>query len=238
MIEGHIQRKWLMEMEAPMYLPTLRQLMANAKHRVLLMYFTEAPQTDASTMEYWIAFMELLKKKADQPLEFRRIATIGSPAKLEAILANNSALFSAFPEKHSKEWKRIKYRLMYYPNPEIRPPQADIVDDAVMLFSPYSESSLQPRLWSRNDALVENFAEYYKGLWTFLESRGHMILDFPNRDELKYKEHEVIQYMSIARAIGISKEQRLFDQYIKPHTDLNFQSVMERVKTKPAATSL
>jgi len=234
-VEGHLQRERLIELPSTSYLTTLRQLMSDARKRVMLMYFVKNPPGDTSTEEYWRWFVELLLKRADQPVEFRRIATIGSTQKLKAILANNAALFKSCKKGESS---RISYRLAYYPNPEIKPPQADIVDDAIMLFSPYSGSSSQDRVWTRNVALVENFAEYYEGLWQFLQSRGHVILDFPDRDESKYKDEEVIQYMSVARAIHVSDEKALFAEYIEPHTSLKFPAVMDRLRTNPASTSL
>jgi hypothetical protein len=217
------------------YLDTLRRSMKEAKKRIFLMYFVEDPPDDLSTRQYWQSFVQLLAKKADEPLEFRRIATIGTEQKLKSVLSNNRALFD---NARNIPCTRINYKLVYYPNPEIKPPQADIVDDAVFLFSPYSDGGSHGRIWTSNQALVENFAKYYEGLWYFLKSRGHLIFDFPNRKERVYHDSEVLKLMSIARAVQVQNEQKIFEEYIRPYTSLEFETVIEKLKNHPQATSL
>jgi hypothetical protein len=184
-----------------------------------------------------MSFVELLAKKTDQRVPFQRIATIGNKAKLEAILLSNQELFN-WCEKEKIPCRRINYQLAYYPFPKIKPPQADIVDDAVLLFSPYAKAADENRLWTRNKTLVRNLTDYYQTLWGFLESANCVLLDFPNRDDWKYRDDEVLQFMNIARKIPGADEEKWFATYLGPRTSLKFAEVRERLKTAPPMTSL
>jgi hypothetical protein len=227
----HLQRERLIELpSAELYLSTLRGLMKNAKRRVLLMYFVETPPSDDSTEEYWRSFVDLLIEKSNKDLEFKRIATIASPAKLQALLTNHALLFDVCKER-GIDCRKIKYRLVYYPFPEIKPPQADIVDDSLFLFSPYSGGGSLDRVWTRNQTLVENFARYYEGLWGFMQARGHLIFDCCNRDRPKYEEREVLAFMEIARALKMD-EKKTFSRFIERYSPIGFARVQELLNVK------
>ncbi|HYG24578.1 MAG TPA: hypothetical protein VEH04_17520 [Verrucomicrobiae bacterium] len=227
----HLERERLIELpSAELYLSTLRGVMRNAKRRVLLMYFVESPPSDDSTEEYWRAFVDLLIEKSSKDLEFKRIATIASPAKLQALLANHVLLFDVCKER-GIDCRKIKYRLVYYPFPEIKPPQADIVDDSLFLFSPYSGGASLDRVWTRNQTLVENFARYYDGLWGFMQARGHLIFDCCNRDRPRYEEREVIAFMEIARTLKMD-ERKTFNRFIEKYSPIAFARVQELLNAR------
>lgn len=237
-LEIHLERERLVELPSTaQYLAKLLDLITSARKRVLLMYFVENPPNDSATEEYWSASVDLVIAKSAEGLHFRRIATIASPAKLRAVLANHQRLFEVCRAR-GVPCSKVNYRLAYYPTPEIKPPQADIVDDTVLLFSPYSGSTAitLDRVWTRNPTLVENFALYYDGLWRFLESRHQVILNFADRDEPFYKDVEVVNIMKIAQHLGMDEEEqrRLFEKYVQPFSRLTLGRLRDSLGPKSA----
>jgi hypothetical protein len=146
-------------------LKDMEQLLRAARQRIDLMYLSELPKGDTATNEYWDrTTASYLSGKVQAPI--RRIATISNRRKLEFLLKNNAKYLAA-----GRALSGVEYHLVLFPSPELRPPQFDIIDKSVLLFSPYGGNTIV----LTEPIMVEQYAKRFGELFSTLADK-HTLL--------------------------------------------------------------
>ena len=180
----------------------MHQMTTNCEQFCYLMFFFERPQLhQTSTSKYWDNYFKFVTSGATDA-KFRRIASVDEWSKFEFILEMNKRVI-----KLAKKSKRvIRYQLAIYPFAAIKPPQIDIVDDSVFLFSPYKEElsvlKEMSKVMTSEKHMVLNLQHYYENLWATLASANLVLL---NLDELDSGTKEGYSLDEIKNVISIFK---------------------------------
>lgn len=211
----------------------LLQMRDSCKDFSYLMYFADKPVVgDSSTDWYWENYVKLVRRgKKDGPL-YRRIATVDHVSKLDFILEKNRQLLVAAKSGQSV----IRYQIALYPFAATRPPQVDIVDSCVFLFSPYHNDPHVTRDFKKSStsekSMVKNLQHWYESIWKKIDDAGFVLLNLDmttNGGRVKYSQGEIENCIMLFRLFEERGEDfvpvtsDLYEKYFEGVTDLTRQ---------------
>ncbi len=196
----------------------LEHRIVHAKTRVFLTYFKAEPKTDRDTITYWETVTKSFARAHSKPLSIRRIASIDNVDKLRFLLHNNRLLFNEAKSKIGQ----IDYKLIVFPHANLKPLQMDIVDDAVILFSPYPEVTGSKPLLLTDWSIVNVYASHFQSMVKNLENK-HTILNTSQKTASLYSDDEIRMVAHVMKfLLGLQEpDARVFDE-MKPHCELTF----------------
>ena len=205
----------------------MHQMKTGCDRFCYLMFFFERPQLHkTSTSKYWDEYFKHVTSGASQA-KFRRIASVDEWSKFEFILEMNKRII-----KLAKKSKHVvRYQLAIYPCAGIKPPQIDIVDDSVFLFSPYKEElsvlKEMSKVMTSEKHMVLNLQYYYENLWGTLASAGFVLLNLDDIDSGKkegYSLNElknVVSLFKLFRKKGSANDCDLYGEFIEGYTEIS-----------------
>jgi len=205
----------------------MHQMKTDCKQCCYLMFFFERPQLHrTSTSKYWDEYFKLVTSGVSEA-RFRRITSVDEWSKFEFVLEMNKRVI-----KLAKKSKHVvRYQLAIYPCAAIKPPQIDIVDNSVFLFSPYKEelSVLKEmgKVMTSEKHMVLNLQHYYENLWSTLASAGFVLLNLDSVDSNNKEGYSldelktVVSLFKLFKKNGSARDCDLYSKFIEGYTEIS-----------------